>query len=409
MHVSPRQSDGFKNSKTSFGPLKPDVQSDAAIPRIVLLPPRVRGAEKADAQLAEALVADITHGLSVLHNLSVIAPHTAISLRDDPNWRDQLAQHNVDYLIDTIISPEGMLFFLVFLPADVVVWFHREKLDPAALAHQRLNFAWAMTSQIAQELEHNRVFHVDYVRSPNAYRLYLTGLNRMKRHTVTNMHWARKAFEQALNECPDFAPAFSGLSRTLTMEWHLRGGGDFDLMRAAEQNARMAIEINPLSPFGHCEYGTAQLFAGNIDQSLKSLSTAVDLGPHYADAICNLGDTLVHYGEPEAGLTMIEHAITLNFLPPDRYFWWASGACFFLNRHEQALDLIARMKAPSSASRAAALSWAMLGNAEKAEIERKRFLEMNPGFDREEWLAKIPFRKGWQREMYREAFEKVGF
>lgn len=378
-------------------------------PRIALLPPLVRRAKAADVMLAEALVDDIAMGLSALRSVSVVAPHTALCLRKEPDWLGHLERNKVQYILDTRSSPEGLLLQLVFLPSDTMIWATRHALEVTTLPQQRRDIARTITVQIAQELESNEVFYADYVRNARAYHLYLKGINRLKTVTLADILSARKAFEQALDEHRTFAPALSGLSRTLSVEWLIGGRNDQSLLQAAEMAARGAVAQNPLSPLGHRELGVARLYQGDVDQSVEALSASVGLGPHYADAIYSLADSLVHASRPAEGLATIERALSLNFIPPDMYLWCAAGASFFLERYEEAIGFIDRMTVSAPAARLAAASWGMLGNGQQAAQERIRVLEHNPDFDLEAWLSAIPIKERWQKDMYRTGLRKAGF
>ena len=378
-------------------------------PRIALLPPVTRKSKAAEVALARALIDDITMGLCAMRTVSVVAPHTANCLRNEPDWLGHLERNKVQYILDTRSTPDGLLLQLVFLPSDTMIWASRYALHLAVLPDQRREIARAVTEHLAQELERNEVFYADYVQNARAYHLYLKGLDRLKSVTLADSLWAREAFLQALDEHRDFAPALSGLSRTLTVEWLLRGQDDQTLLQAAERAAGEAIRQNPLSPLGHREHGVARLYQGDVDQSVEALSTAVSLGPHYADAIYSLADSLVHASRPREGLETIERALSLNFIPPDMYLWSAAGACFFIERYEEAIGFIRRMKISLPAARLAAAAWGMLGNTDEAAAERRRVLQANPDFDLETWVSAVPIKERWQKDMYRSGLKKAGF
>jgi tetratricopeptide (TPR) repeat protein len=139
------------------------------------------------------------------------------------------------------------------------------------------------------------------------------------------------------------------------------------------------------------------------------LSNAEDLSPHYADVICSHADSLTHGANPKAALAKVAMALDLNPLAPDYYYWTAAGASYFLGEYTEALAYLDRMREPGPASRLAAASWAMLGDAAKAKTYRLRALRDNPNFDLEAWLSMIPNKEKWQTEHYREGLLKAGF
>lgn len=352
---------------------------------------------------------DLTMGFSALHTISVVAPHTSSCVRDTTNWLETLQDHGVHYILDTQNSPNGLFLQLVYLPSDSVVWAGRFDLEVDTLPHKRRDMARSIVAEIVNGLESNDLFHAAYIRSPRAYHLYLSGISSLKTPTIADILRARDAFRQALNEQPHFAPALSGLSRTLSVEWLLRHGNDTSLLRDAEKAAHQSILHSPTSPFGHRELGVARLYLGDVDRSVDALVASVTLGPHYADGIYSLADSLVHASRPADGLAAIARAIDLNFLPPDMYLWSAAGACYFLERYTEAVDYIGRMKTSAPAARLAAAAWGMLGDHERAAIERDKVLKANPGFQLEDWLANVPIKAQWQKDMYRDGLRNAGF
>jgi hypothetical protein len=61
------------------------------------------------------------------------------------------------------------------------------------------------------------------------------------------------------------------------------------------------------------------------------------------------------------------------------------------------------------ADRLSAASWAMLGDEKKSRFFVRRALESNPQFDIDNWLAIVPFKEQWQKDIYREGLKKAGF
>ena len=187
------------------------------------------------------------------------------------------------------------------------------------------------------------------------------------------------------------------------------GQGDPELLRKAEVNARSAIESNPDIAYGYKELGMAKLYLGALDESLEALARAEELSPHYADAIYSFADALIHASRPMEGLAKIERAISLNPLGPDEYFWCAAGASYFVGAFDKAVSRIHNMSNQASAHRLLAASWAMLGDTKRAHHYRRKDREANPQFDLQKWLAVVPIKETWQKDMYREGLTKAGY
>ncbi|MBY5352791.1 peptide antibiotic resistance protein [Rhizobium leguminosarum] len=378
------------------------------LPRLVLLPPTSKHAD-AGLALANALIEDVTIELCALRNISIVAPHTAGQIRRDSEKAAVVARHSIAYLLDTRLSEEGLFAQLVYFPTDEIIWANRFAMTPAILPRQRRLIAQQLTLSVARELAENEEERLRFEANPKAYHSYLVGSSLMSRLTLPHIRRARKAFKQSLLHKLDFSPSFTGLARTFTSEWLVTAQGNNELLHLAEQNALRAIERDPESAAGHRELGVTKLYLGDVDASVAALHLAEELSPHFADVIYSHADTLVHASRPGDALAKIKKAISLNPIAPDAYLWCAAGASFFLEQYEEAIAYVEAMKDKAPAHRIAAASCAMIGDRKRALFHRQRAASINPAFDVEKWLAIVPFKEHWQKELYREGLLKAGF
>ncbi|TAY18237.1 peptide antibiotic resistance protein [Rhizobium leguminosarum] len=378
------------------------------LPRLVLLPPTSKHAD-AGLALANALIEDVTIELCALRNISIVAPHTAGQIRRDSEKAAVVARHSIAYLLDTRFSEEGLFAQLVYFPTDEIIWANRFTMTPDILPRQRRLIAQQLTMSVARELAENEEERLRFEANPEAYHAYLVGSSLMSKLTLPHIRRARKAFKQSLSHKADFSPSFTGLARTFTSEWLVRAQGNNELLHLAEQNALRAIERDPASAAGHRELGVTKLYLGDVDASVAALHLAEELSPHFADVIYSHADTLVHASRPGDALAKIKKAISLNPIAPDAYLWCAAGASFFLEQYEEAIAYVEAMKDKAPAHRIAAASCAMIGDRKRAQFHRQRAESINPVFDVEKWLAIVPFKEDWQKELYREGLLKAGF
>ncbi|MDI5923271.1 peptide antibiotic resistance protein [Rhizobium leguminosarum] len=378
------------------------------LPRLVLLPPTSKHAD-AGLALANALIEDVTIELCALRNISIVAPHTAGQIRRDSEKAAVVARHSIAYLLDTRLSEEGLFAQLVYFPTDEIIWANRFAMTPDILPRQRRLIAQQLTMSVARELAENEEERLRFEANPEAYHAYLVGSSLMSKLTLPHIRRARKAFKQSLSHKADFSPSFTGLARTFTSEWLVTAQGNNELLHLAEQNALRAIERDPASAAGHRELGVTKLYLGDVDASVAALHLAEELSPHFADVIYSHADTLVHASRPGDALAKIKKAILLNPIAPDAYLWCAAGASFFLEQYEEAIAYVEAMKDKAPAHRIAAASCAMIGDRKRALFHRQRAESINPVFDVEKWLAIVPFKEHWQKELYREGLLKAGF
>ncbi|MGO7989678.1 peptide antibiotic resistance protein [Rhizobium leguminosarum] len=383
-------------------------QAPLILPRLVLLPPTSKHAD-AGLALANALIEDVTIELCALRNISIVAPHTAGQIRRDSEKAAVVARHSIAYLLDTRLSEEGLFAQLVYFPTDEIIWANRFTMTPDILPRQRRLIAQQLTMSVARELAENEEERLRFEANPDAYHAYLVGSSLMSKLTLPHIRRARKAFKQSLSHKADFSPSFTGLARTFTSEWLVTAQGNNELLHLAEQNALRAIERDPASAAGHRELGVTKLYLGDVDASVAALDLAEQLSPHFADVIYSHADTLVHASRPGDALAKIRRAISLNPIAPDAYLWCAAGASFFLEQYEEAIAYVEAMKDKAPAHRIAAASCAMIGDRKRALFHRQRAESINPVFDVEKWLAIVPFKEDWQKELYREGLLKAGF
>ena len=382
-------------------------------PRLVLLPPVTSLASRAAVRFSEALIEDVTIGLCALRSISIIAPHTAAQISLQADRAATYERHKISYILETRLRDEGeghtLFAQLIFFGSDEVIWADRFPISAEGLARSRQMIAQHVAGAIATQIERNELVRGDYERDADAYRSFLIGQGHLKNLALPDIRRARKSFREALQANAGFAPAIGGLARSYFLEWLVTARGDADLLRQAERHAEMAIRADERLPAGYRELGVVKLYARQFDDSAAYLDRAEALSPHYANVIASYADTLVQASRPDVGLQKIEHAIELNPLPPDEYFWTAAGASYSLGHYSQALDYIGRMKDRTPADRLSAASWSMLGDMKKARQFIRRTYEVHPDFDLDSWMAIVPFKEEWQRAHYYEGLKKAGF
>jgi tetratricopeptide (TPR) repeat protein len=381
----------------------------APLPRVALLPPAAFGSDPMLHAVSVGVIEDITIGLCALRSMTVVAPYTAERIREAADKAAFLERHGVTYALDCRMSDQGLFTQLIFLPSDEIVWAERFPISPAGLLQQRQDIACNVARAVTEQVEMGRAGHFDYLANPEAYYAYLGGLRHLSGLGLPEVRRARHDFRDALKHKQDFAPALSGIARTYATEWLLTARADGELLSLAERHAKDAIKSNEVLPTAHREVGVVKLYQGDLDESLAALDRAEQLSPHYADVLYSHADTLVHASRPGEALEKLGHAISLNPLAPDAYLWSAAGASYFLGKYEQAIGFAQDMKDKSPADRIVAASWAMLGDRKKARQHRMRALKVNPTFDVDKWLAVIPFKEQWQKDLYREGLKKAGF
>lgn len=385
-----------------------------AVPRLVLLPPTDHAGRPDSRFIANALIEDITIGFCAFNSLQVIAHHSAVRIGHQLEGQtDFFERFSLNYILDSRISSQandGTLFVqLIFFPDNEIVWAERFSLDHSDLVTTRRVIARNIALSVSSEIERHEAARLYRELNPVAYHSYLVGRRHLNRLTLPDLRRARKEMKTALHASADFAPALSSIARTYSKEWLLTARGDLELLKSAEMFSMRAIDAHRNLADGYREFGVAKLLQGAFDESAEAMELAETLGPHYADIIADHADTLVHCSLPSKALQKIERAIELNPLSPDSYLWTAAGANYALSQFETSLDYIGRMADPGLADRLSAANWAMLDQKDKARVFVRRVREANPNFDLDTWLAAVPSKEQWHKDLYREGLKRAGF
>lgn len=392
---------------------RPEEMSGQRLPRLVLLPPLPSEADRDIVSFAAALIEDVTIGLCSMRSVSVVAPYSATKIRNQTDKAATYERHAISYILDTRLTREGehysLFAQLIFFGSDEVVWAERFELDGAGLIRSRRDLAYRLSTAITQQVHASETIRSNYEHGADVYRRFLRGQSHLMNLSLPEIRRATKSFREALQINPEFAPAQSGLSRSYFLEWLVTARNDAGLLSSAERHAQSAIAADPHLSAGYKELGVAKLYLRQFDESAEFFQTAESLSPHYANLIASFGDALIQGSRPEGGLKKVEHAIELNPIAPDEYFWTAAGACYSLGRYEDALGYISRMEDRTPADRLSAASWGMLGDVRKARQFVRKTFDVHPAFDLDTWMALVPFKEEWQRQHYKEGLLKAGF
>ena len=392
-------------------PHRPELRK--GLPRLVLLPPAASDAGPEVSLFASALIEDVTIGLCSLRSLSVIAPYSAAKMRDHADKAATYERYAISYILDSRLTNErdGYSLFvqLIFFGSDEVIWAERFELRGSGLVKSRRDIAQRLAEAISRQIHMNETVRGDYEQDAGVYRSFLRGQSHLINLGLPEVRRARKHFREALQLNPAFAPAQSGLSRSYFLEWLVTARNDRSLLSMAESHAQDAIVSDPHLPTAYKELGVAKLYMRQFDESAEFFATAESLSPNYANLIASFGDALIQASRPQEGLKKVEHAIELNPIAPDEYFWTAAGACYSLGRYEEALNYIGRMNDRAPADRLSAACWGMLGDGRKASQFVRKTFDVHPAFDLETWMALVPFKEEWQRQHYKEGLIKAGF
>jgi len=147
---------------------------------------------------------------------------------------------------------------------------------------------------------------------PEAYEAYLKGRFYWNKRTADGMQRAAVYFQEAIENDPSYAVAYSGLADSNSgLAWHgFKSPGD--ALPKAYAAARKAIEITPESAEAHASLGLVLSHRWDWAGAEAEFRRALDLDPQYANAHHWYGDYLSIKGRHNEALAEAKRALELD-------------------------------------------------------------------------------------------------
>jgi len=369
-----------------------------ALPSVALLPFANLGADEAHAVFADGLVEDIIARLSRFRELVVIARSSSFAYRGRTITTEQAGQElGVRYVLDGSVRSAGSLVRITAQLVEVAtgrrVWAERYDRDVADLfAVQDEVTQLIAATLIARvgdvEMERGRIGRTEDME---AYAAFVRA--RMLIYTLekaANVE-AQRLLLQVIQRDPHFSRAFGSLALTHLHEWRYGWVDDPEAaLRQAKRRAREAVALDDLNPRGHAALGYVHFFTGNPELAVAEYERALRINPNDPDIMAEYADVLNYTGRPDLAARFIEQAKRLNPRVPDWYLWYQGDILFSLERYEEAIATLERMRDPSQGRRLLAASCALLGREAEARAHAAEVLRTIPGFTIASWAAKLP-------------------
>ncbi len=148
--------------------------------------------------------------------------------------------------------------------------------------------------------------------SPEAYEAYLKGRYYWNKRTGESMQKAEQYFEQAIDNDPTYAAAYSGLADCDSgLTWH-GFKSPAEALPKAYAAARKALEIDPESAEAHASLGLAMTHRWDWTGAQAEFRRALQLDPQYANAHHWYGDYLSIRSRHGEALAEARHALELD-------------------------------------------------------------------------------------------------
>ena len=160
--------------------------------------------------------------------------------------------------------------------------------------------------------DHQKLVRRD-TRDPAAYQSYLKGRFYWNKRSTEGLLQAIKHFQMAIEQDPEYAPAYVGLSDTFNVLGYYNGRRPLDTYPCAKAAVARAIEIDDSIGEAYASLGFATLFFDrDWDGAERAFLEAIRLNPRYASAHQWYGWWLMVMGRFDEMVAAMRRALELE-------------------------------------------------------------------------------------------------
>ena len=261
---------------------------------LAVLPLESLSSEASQDYFADGMTDELISDLGQINALRVISRTAVMTYKHARKPLPQIARElNVDAVVEGTVLRSGdqvrITAQLIEAATDKHLWsqsYEGELRDTLTLQNK---VASAIADQIRINLnpqEQAALKNTKFV-NPQAYEFYLKGRYFWNKRTADGLKVALAYFNQAVDEDPKYAQAYSGLADTYALlgDWQYAAMTPKEALPKAKAAAIKALELD--STVGEAHNSLAFVLDGfdwNLDAGGKEFRRAIDLNPSYATA-----------------------------------------------------------------------------------------------------------------------------
>jgi TolB-like protein/DNA-binding winged helix-turn-helix (wHTH) protein/Tfp pilus assembly protein PilF len=261
---------------------------------LAVLPLESLSSDTSQDYFADGMTDELITDLAQISALRVISRTSVMTYKHARKPLPQIARElNVDAVVEGTVLRSGdqvrITAQLIEASADKHLWsqsYQGEFRDTLALQNK---VAQAIADQIRINLNPQEQAALKNVRvvDPQAYESYLKGRYFWNKRTADGLRVALAYFNQAIDEDPKYAPAYTGLADTYALlgDWQYGVMTAKEALPKAKAAASKALELD--GSLGEAHNSLAFVLDGfdwDLDSGGKEFRRAIELNPGYATA-----------------------------------------------------------------------------------------------------------------------------
>lgn len=281
--------------------------------RLAVLPFKDTSAHKLEQSLAEGLAEQVIGALTAHGQVRVLARATSFQF-DSPDALQPLAEQRfVTHVLGGELTRSAQRVSLSLhlhgLPRLRLVWQQALEVEVADLSRLAVQVA----NQALQALGATPVALATPPAAPDAYELYLTGLQHQRSAQLPGILKAREYFQRAIDRDAGFAPAYVGQAATWIAQFHYGGGLSLrDMDARAQPLIDRALQLAPDLPLAQGLQGHLKANLSLHDEARRWLAPALQQSPSDVTLLGWMAKNEMDDGRPVAALPLLERAAQLS-------------------------------------------------------------------------------------------------
>jgi len=297
-------------------------RASPVIHSLAVLPLESLSSDASQDYFADGMTDELISDLGQISALRVISRTSVMAYKHAHKPLPQIARElNVDAVVEGTVLRSGdqvrITAQLIEAAADKHLWsrsYEGELRNTLALQNQ---VASAIADQIRISLnpQEQAALKTAKVVDPEAYQSYLKGRFFWNKRTADSLRAALAYFNQAIEEDPKYAQAYSGLADTYALlgDWQYAAMTTKEALPKAKAAAVKALELDSSMSEAHTSLGySLRAFDWDFDSAGKEFRRAIELNPSYATAHHWNAMNLGLLGRPKEALVEMRKAENLD-------------------------------------------------------------------------------------------------
>jgi len=291
---------------------------------LAVLPLENLSGDAAQEYLADSMTDALITDMGKISALRVISRTSVMQYKGKHKALGEIAQElSVDAAVEGSILRSGqrvqITARLIEAHTDTQIWSQSYERDLRDVLDLQSEVARAIADQIKIKLTQQERARLASERPANsdAQESYLKGRYCWNQRTPAGLQEGLRYFQQAIAEDPTYALAYAGVADSYILLGNL-GVVELNVaVSSAKAAAQKALELDDKLAEAHASLGIASLYDHlNWRQAEQELKLAIELNPNYASAYQWYASTLAVMGRPDDLVRNAERAQILDPLSP---------------------------------------------------------------------------------------------